>query len=269
MRRCSGHPETHVRLPRWSGCQPAARVIPVVLLCCAIGGEIRAQQPADGGGEASPMSVSWKQLSPDAGRNNDPFAALTEDQLLDVALVVRVRSLVSQEKLPEDGADAVEAHEITKRLLEQDVDIDWLLAQRDAVRRMRKARSQAVAKSVAAGLDSQQILLAGYVIPLKRTKAGSTEFFLVPSVAACSHASPPPENQLVLVRSAKNIELSDRLTAARVVGALSARRQTRMLPGVDGPRRFTAGYLCETAVVETSLVTAAVQEAATRTQKED
>lgn len=50
-------------------------------------------------------------------------------------------------------------------------------------------------------LDGQDIILAGYVIPLELTSDGVTEFVLVPFVGACIHVPPPPPNQLVFVTS--------------------------------------------------------------------
>ncbi len=48
-------------------------------------------------------------------------------------------------------------------------------------------------------LEGEDIILAGYIIPLELSNAGVSEFVLVPFVGACIHVPPPPPNQLVFV----------------------------------------------------------------------
>lgn len=189
-----------------------------------------------------PTSVTWKMLAPRSGAFNDAFASLSDDQLQDLGYVVRVRNLIAEDELKDDSSDALEAAKLAAHLEKQGIDIDWLLAQRRTVARMRRQRARAVATSVADKLTNQQVLLAGYVIPLKQIKGRTTEFFLVPTISACSHASAPPENQLVFVQSSEGIVLDHRTTAAKVTGTLQAKPLVRMISRVDGRKPFTAGY---------------------------
>ena len=46
-------------------------------------------------------------------------------------------------------------------------------------------------------LDGQAIRIAGYLVPLDETKAGLTNFLLVPYFGACIHTPPPPSNQII------------------------------------------------------------------------
>ena len=46
-------------------------------------------------------------------------------------------------------------------------------------------------------LDGQVIRIAGYLVPLDETKAGLTNFLLVPYFGACIHTPPPPSNQII------------------------------------------------------------------------
>jgi hypothetical protein len=63
------------------------------------------------------------------------------------------------------------------------------------------AASQAGSAKVNRALEGANIQLAGFVVPLALTPAGSiTEFFLVPYVGACIHVPPPAPNQMVYVK---------------------------------------------------------------------
>lgn len=52
-------------------------------------------------------------------------------------------------------------------------------------------------------LDGALVSIPGFIIPLKQSSRGVTQFMLVPYVGACIHTPPPPPNQLVLVNSRK------------------------------------------------------------------
>lgn len=65
-------------------------------------------------------------------------------------------------------------------------------------------------------LHGQQIRLAGFVAPLTYDGDIITEFLLVPSFGACIHVPPPPPNQTIMVRLAKE----DGLTVQEAWGAV-------------------------------------------------
>lgn len=76
------------------------------------------------------------------------------------------------------------------------------------------------AQTVAA-LDGTKILLGGYPVPLETNEQGRfVEFFLVPYPGACIHVPPPPPNQIVLVRYAKGVDLTDIYQPLWVEGTL-------------------------------------------------
>lgn len=52
-------------------------------------------------------------------------------------------------------------------------------------------------------LNGALVKIPGFIIPLKQSSRGVTQFMLVPYVGACIHTPPPPANQLVLVNSKK------------------------------------------------------------------
>jgi len=62
------------------------------------------------------------------------------------------------------------------------------------LRRMRETWDNAPTNNA---LDGQLIRIAGYLVPLDETKAGLTNFLLVPYFGACIHTPPPPSNQII------------------------------------------------------------------------
>jgi hypothetical protein len=62
------------------------------------------------------------------------------------------------------------------------------------LQRMRETWDNAPTNST---LDGQLIRIAGYLVPLDETKAGLTNFLLVPYFGACIHTPPPPSNQII------------------------------------------------------------------------
>ena len=62
------------------------------------------------------------------------------------------------------------------------------------LRRMRETWDNAPTNNL---LDGQLIRIAGYLVPLDETKAGLTNFLLVPYFGACIHTPPPPSNQII------------------------------------------------------------------------
>jgi hypothetical protein len=67
----------------------------------------------------------------------------------------------------------------------------------DLLQRLREIWSDAPTNPGLAGAD---IRLPGYLVPLQDSRAGISEFLLVPYFGACIHTPPPPSNQVVLVR---------------------------------------------------------------------
>ena len=65
------------------------------------------------------------------------------------------------------------------------------------LKRMREAWDNAPGNNA---IDGQPVRLPGYLVPLEDSKAGMTEFLLVPYFGACIHTPPPPSNQVVHVK---------------------------------------------------------------------
>jgi uncharacterized protein len=77
-----------------------------------------------------------------------------------------------------------------------------------------------------AELDGQDVRLPGYIVPLDTDAEGRLkEFFLVPYFGACIHVPPPPPNQIVLVRLAEPIPMTDIWDAFWVEGTMKIETQ--------------------------------------------
>ena len=144
------------------------------------------------------QQITWKDLIPHVEVYNDPFLELTSDQKLDLVVVSRIRQLQS------GGVDITpeqleRLNMALKRLENDQIDIDGLLALRGEIAAKRKHAMEAVNEN----LNEQQVRLAGYVLPLEMDGLKITEFLLVPYVGACIHEPVPPANQIVLVKFEK------------------------------------------------------------------
>ena len=175
----------------------------------------------------------------------DPFEALTPDQLADLGMVARMRGL--QEQGREVRADLLEeAQTAAQSLKEQGIDIDYLLAQRAKIRELRKQRAHAVVDE----LDGRQVRMPGYALPLEFTDNKITEFLLVPWVGACIHTPPPPPNQIVYVKLEKGIENAGRYTPVWVSGEMTVKAAKKNLYLVDGASGIDVGYTLEASGVK-------------------
>jgi hypothetical protein len=188
-------------------------------------------------------AIQWSDLAPENGKPFfDPFAKLSGDQIADLSYVVRVRRLIAGEKIESDGEDAKEAAKLTSRLERQGVDIGWLIAQRDRVRQIRGLQVENVSNSISNSLQDQKVSLTGFVIPLTVDEGRLTQFFLVPTVAACSHEDPPPRLQVVFVSTQQGIAPPGRQTPVRVTGAVAAEATSRSTVNASGRVMVHSAY---------------------------
>ena len=195
-------------------------------------------------GATEPLVIEWSDLVP--AKIADPFEKLSRQQLQDVGHVVRVRRLIAADKLNPDGPDAKEAAQIEQRLQKYGVDIAWLMSQRDRVRWMREKRAKAVEPSVV----GKGVRLTGYVVPLKTSGNRATEFILVPSIDFCSHGTPPPPNQTVIVNYPNGITSRGLMTAVRVSGRIEGRQTDRVLQRAGGPTTISSAYAIAPTEIE-------------------
>ena len=176
---------------------------------------------------------------------DDPFEALSMDQLRDLSLVAKVREIQTRER--EVGEVTLgEVETATQRLKAANVDIDGLLARRAEIRELREQRATAVVDE----LNGRQVSIPGYALPLEFSGTKITEFLLVPWVGACIHTPPPPSNQIVYVKSENGIENKGLFTPVVVKGEMLVKNAKKDLYLVDGIASIDAGYILQASAVE-------------------
>lgn len=137
--------------------------------------------------------LNWDDLVPDI-RFDDPFEALTQEQLGMLAFVARIRTELAAGTVVSEETRR-ETAELEKELVAEGIDIDGLLARRDEIRRLRTMRGTKAVNE----LNGAAIRMPGFVLPLEFAGRKVTEFLLVPWIGACIHTPPPPPNQIVHV----------------------------------------------------------------------
>jgi hypothetical protein len=70
-------------------------------------------------------------------------------------------------------------------------------------------------------LDGTLAKIPGFVVPLEGDAESITEFLLVPYFGACVHVPPPPSNQIVYVKFAEGVPVTNLYDAVWVIGTLS------------------------------------------------
>lgn len=194
--------------------------------------------------DKQPIEIQWETLAPaESDQYRDPFAKLSRQQLQRLGFVVRIQNLIAAEKISADSESATEAAKIAGQLKNQGVDIPWLVAQREHVTLLREKQEQAATNSIAKKLYDKRVELSGFVVPLKAANGRVTEFYLVPSVATCSHGSTPPANEVVYVKIESGIVINERRSSVTVVGTVIAKQTIRFIPSAAGPNRITAAYV--------------------------
>lgn len=196
-----------------------------------------------GGKNANAKAIQWSDLAPEQGRPFvDPFAKLSSAQIGDLGYVVRVRQLIADEKIDANGEDAKEAAALASELEQQGVNIGWLMVQRERVRQIRGLQVERVSNSIAESLRNQRVSLTGFVIPVTVNDGRLTEFFLVPTLAACSHEDPPPRLQVVFVATEPGIAPPGRRTPVRVTGTVVADVNARGTVNASGQVMVHSAY---------------------------
>lgn len=168
----------------------------------------------------------------------DPFEKLTTEQLRLLSLYVRIKEM--QQYSPDRLSDSMiqEAMDAEVSLRQQDVDIEGLLAKREEIKNLRKQKAYGVVEE----LDSNQVKMPGFALPLEFSEKRVTEFLLVPWVGACIHTPPPPPNQIVYVTFKDGFEALGRFEPVWVHGTMSVKQSKKNLYLNDGSADINAGY---------------------------
>jgi hypothetical protein len=182
--------------------------------------------------------LKWENLKAKV-EFEDPFEKLTQEQLMDLAVVARVRSLekIADGKKVSEGMRK-EATEAIAKLLKQDIDVEGLFARREEIKQLRTKRANAAVPE----LNGQTICMPGFVLPLEYDGKKVTEFLLVPWVGACIHTPPPPPNQIVHVAAKTPFETKGMFEAVSVTGLMNVKQMKKNLYLVDGSSDINLSY---------------------------
>jgi len=201
-----------------------------------------ASIPASG---ESARQLTWSDLVPQLEKFDDPFAALSVEQKLDLSVVAAARQMQARgQNVAPKQKETIDA--AIARLKTDKVDIDGLLARRAEITEKRRQAAEAVNEQ----LNGQQVRMPGYVLPLETDGKKVTEFLLVPYVGACIHAPTPPPNQIVHVKHGSGYEAGGMFAPVWVQGTMRTVRGERKLSLVDGSANIPTGYAMEAAAVE-------------------
>ena len=194
--------------------------------------------PATARGDA-PEHVVWDDLAPSSEPYDDPFLGMSYKQKDDLRTILQASETGASPTLEKDAKEARE------RLMAEGYDPDALLVLRLSV--MEKRRKAAT--SVTDDFLGHQVVVDGYVLPLRSDKGRVYSFLLVPWVGACIHTPPPPPNQMIRVDFPDGIEVDEAFHALRLRGVLEHAPSVSNLFLVDGQRMVEASYSLDAAQV--------------------
>ncbi len=184
-------------------------------------------------------ALSWADLIPKSATETDALDTLSSDHRKSIEYIAWARNMQSLGLMLEDSGSVRHAVLLAETLEAQGLDVDALVALMEG----RRHREQRLRRSFVGALDDTSIRIKGYVLPIKRAEQKSTEFLLVPSLRACSHAPPTP-NQAIYVRIDDGVQLHSlfRPSQAAVAGRLKVKATKRSVYLVDGSVELGFGY---------------------------
>lgn len=192
-----------------------------------------------------PRTVSWDDLLVRLSTADNPFNALTDDQLLALGDVAALRDRKARGIALTAEESGIERKAVVK--LKQDgIDVEGLLAKRDAV----AERKRAAARAGNPAIDGKVVRIPGYVLPLEFSGKKVSEFLLVPWVGACIHTPPPEPNQIVHVKPDKAFDIRRMFDAVWVTGRIAASPTTKSVEIVDGSADVEVAYSLRASSVE-------------------
>jgi hypothetical protein len=192
-----------------------------------------------------PRTVSWEDLLVGLSTADNPFNALTDDQLLALGDVAGLRDRKERGIALTAEESAIEGKALA-RLKQDGIDVDGLLAKRDAI----AARKRAAARAGNPAIDGKIVRIPGYVLPLEFSGKKVSEFLLVPWVGACIHTPPPEPNQIVHVKPDKAFDIRRNFDAVWVTGRIAANPTKKSVEIVDGSADVEVAYSLRATSVE-------------------
>ena len=186
--------------------------------------------------------LSWAELVPAPVAYENPFEALTADQMDGLRRLVRLKSRIDDG----DAGAMSDAGALQAELESSGLDVDGLLARRIEIMELR----QRAATGVNEDLIGQTVRIPGFVVPVEFRDLKAVEFLLVPTAGACIHTPPPPANQIVHVHYPEGIEIKTLYDAVWVSGRMAAESSVQEISYVDGTAPVEASYVMQAALVE-------------------
>lgn len=194
----------------------------------------------------APRGVVWKDLRPAGPALADPLAHLTVNQRIELRLVAAARKRKELGYADDGDRGKLAERNLTRKLREQGLDVEALLAQFAGYQAKVLERN----RTVNAGLAAQRVRLKGHLLPLVETGGATTEFLLVPFVGACIHVPPPPPNQVVAIRARAPFKPPGLFATVWVTGRVAAEAATKVLYLVDGRAAVPSAYTMDAERIE-------------------
>jgi len=195
---------------------------------------------------SEPREITWDDLVPAEAQFDDPFTRLDEDTLYELSMIAGVRDRLDA-GMEIDEKTLVDHRKRTKKLVDDGIDVDGLIAMRDEVAQERIAKTHLANQA----LDGKPIRIPGYLLPLEFDGDKVTEFLLVPYVGACIHTPPPPPNQIVHVKNEEAFTSDGGLyTPVWVNGLMKTEQSQANLEFIDGSSDIPSSYTLEAESVE-------------------
>ena len=193
--------------------------------------------------------VEWSDLpDPAAQAFEDPFRDLNDEQADDIRFALRLRA-----RLQQDVGSAAERQQWQEMLVETEaalaadqIDIDWLMSQREAVIQRRET-ANTTGNPV---IDDQIVSIAGYVIPVAPDEQGRAVAYLVPQPGMCSHLPPPPPNQMIRLLLSDHWAPASYYEHVRLTGRLAIAPTEYEIFVIDGQVPMHATFWMEVQEVE-------------------
>jgi hypothetical protein len=184
--------------------------------------------------------LTWDDLIPAHLLADDPLAKLSpEQQNMAYWVITMLESM--PKRGPETEEDYKEIDEAMPTLRKAGIDIQEVLAKRKEIQ-----------TSIVEELDGQKVRIPGYFLPLEVSDTKVTEFLLVPYVGACIHVPPPPPNQIIYGKTAKDkgYDHKNVFEPVWVTGVMAVESMTKDLFLVDGSAGIDVGYSLQATSIE-------------------
>ncbi|MEM1361653.1 MAG: DUF3299 domain-containing protein [Pseudomonadota bacterium] len=179
------------------------------------------------------QAIGWTDLIDESVQSfDDPYAALTPEQLMDLVTIARLRVRLQAEDIAPEPRDRIEIRlkSVEAGLANVGIDVDWLISQRWIVADRRKTAATTGNPRV----DGVTVTMTGFAIPAPLDVDGHAVAYLVPERGMCSHMPPPNPNQMVRIRYPADTRPLLMHEPVRVTGRIDISPTEHAIHVVDG-----------------------------------